>query len=273
MASAVTPAQEVEVEDGRVVYHALGDGPPLVLIHGLAGSTRWWSRNIEPLARHFRVIALDLIGFGESRGGAFVLAKAADVVCQVLDRLQIPRAHVIGHSMGGTIAFDLALRRPERIDRLVLVDAAILGPGSTRRGYVFGLMRQSRHLPLRFVPVLLRDVVRAQPRALMEGANGLFSLSLWERVPEVAVPTLLVWGEYDTTVPPAVGRDLLARLPHAQLVVLAGGGHNPMWSCAEEFNHAVLDFLLAPAAGAASVAPATCAPGPSLAPGATEPRV
>lgn len=242
----------VDIAGRRLAYGRAGEGAPLVLIHGLAGSTRWWSRNIEPLARHFDVIALDLLGFGGSRGGAFVLIEAAELVRGLLDQLGIHRCHVIGHSMGGTIAFDLALRWPERVDRLVLVDAAIFGPGSTRRGYAWGLVRQSRHLPLTFLPLLLRDALRAQPRALVAGAGGLFTLSLWERVPELNAPTLLVWGEHDTTVPVAVADDLHARLPRSELVVLAGAGHNPMWSRAEEFNRAVLHFLGLPRDGLVS---------------------
>ena len=112
-----------------MVRKDVGTGPPLILLHGLAGSARWWARNIPALSRSFRVIAIDLPGFGASpRGHRLELDGVVDQLVGTMDALGIDRASVIGHSMGGLIAGGLAADRPERVERLVLVDAAFLSP-------------------------------------------------------------------------------------------------------------------------------------------------
>jgi pimeloyl-ACP methyl ester carboxylesterase len=115
-----------------VVSEDLGAGPPLILLHGLAGSARWWSRNLPSLSRFFRVIAIDLPGFGASHRGHWLdLDEVADQLVATMGQLGIDRASVIGHSMGGLIAGGLAADHPERVDRLILVDAAFLSLGRT----------------------------------------------------------------------------------------------------------------------------------------------
>ena len=104
-----------------------GDGPPLVLIHGLSGSGTWWKRNLPALSATFRVTAIDLPGFGSSHPDArLILDEAPAQVAALMGELGIERAHVMGHSMGGLVAAGLAADHPARVDRLVLVDAGFL---------------------------------------------------------------------------------------------------------------------------------------------------
>src|SRR5215218_11424304 len=114
-----------------LAHEVAGSGPPLILLHGLSGSSRWWSRNVPVFSRSFRTYSVDLPGFGESRGVRWsrlddIADRLADwIVCEDLSR-----AHVAGHSLGGAVAARLAARHPDRIDRLVLVDAAIRPQGT-----------------------------------------------------------------------------------------------------------------------------------------------
>jgi pimeloyl-ACP methyl ester carboxylesterase len=227
-----------------IAYQTAGTGAPLVLIHGLSGSGRWWAKNLEALARQFTVYIVDLIGFGRSRGRhPFVLGEAADYLARWLDRLGIERASVVGHSMGGVIALDLAARYPERADRMVLAaPPALPAPGYLR--HVPGLLRALRHVPLGFLSVLAYDAARSGPRTLTSAAAQLLAVSTAE-LERVEAPSLLVWGEHDTLVPRAVGRELCQRLPRAEMVLVPGAGHVPMWERPVHFNQLTLMFLTA----------------------------
>ena len=242
---------DVTVERGRVdvggvpiSYQAAGQGPSLVLMHGLAGSGRWWVRNVGPLSRHFRVYTIDLIGFGQSRGRhPFVLEEAGDLLAGWMARLGIARAAVVGHSMGGLIAIDLAADFPGRVDRLVLVSAAALSPGRIHGRHALDLLRAVPCLPLGFYPILVADAWRAGPRTILKAARELLGTDVRPKLARIATPTLVVWGRNDTLVPLSVGEQLCAAVAGAKLVVLDRAGHVPMWDQAEAFNRSVMDFL------------------------------
>src|ERR1044071_6257325 len=105
-----------------VHYEVAGQGPAVVLIHGLSGSGRWWAYNVPALAQHYRVYNVDLVGFGRSRGQSLVLQEAAGWLIEWLQVAEITRAHLVGHSMGGYIATGVAAMAPQMVQRLVLVD-------------------------------------------------------------------------------------------------------------------------------------------------------
>jgi pimeloyl-ACP methyl ester carboxylesterase len=223
-----------------------GEGPPLLLLHGLSGSARWWERNIPALSAAHRVIAVDLPGFGGThRDSRFVLEEAAAGLASLLDDLGIERAHVVGHSMGGLVAGGLAADHPARVDRLVLVDAGFisLDPGLARRAA--GLAAAVRWSSPSLLPVVLRDAVRAGPVRLVGASVQLLQTDWTEKLARIAAPTLVVWGEHDTICPLRIGEGMVERIPGARLRVIAGAAHNPMWERTAEFDRAVLDFLAA----------------------------
>ena len=238
----------LDVGGARVHFQTGGSGDPVVLVHGLSGSGRWWRRNVAALARQFRVFVVDLVGFGRSRG-PFVLAEAADVLAVWMGRLGLARAHVVGHSMGGYIAAALAVEAPERVGRLVLVDAAAFPLGWRPVRHAVRLVRAVRYMPPTFLPVLAADALRAGPRTLLRAAREVVDTDLGARCGQVRAPALVVWGEHDRVVPPAVGERLAACLPDGELAVIGGAGHNPMWDRPEAFNRVVLGFLTRGAAG------------------------
>ncbi|MDQ4078560.1 MAG: alpha/beta fold hydrolase [Chloroflexota bacterium] len=236
--------EHIEVGSATIYYQVAGAGEPVVLVHGLSGSTKWWAKNIEALARHFRVHLIDLIGFGGSQGRSrFVLSEAAGVLAEWMDQIGIEPANVVGHSMGGYISAELAADFPGRVDRLVLVDAAGLPFGYNYPKHAFGLLRVLRHLPFDFWPVLVQDAYRAGPVTILDALRQILFSDLRVKLAQIEVPALVVWGEHDTVIPVAVGETLSHSLPHAEFIVLDGAGHNPMWDRPLAFNRALLHFL------------------------------
>jgi pimeloyl-ACP methyl ester carboxylesterase len=224
-------------------YGVVGDGPPVVLVHGLSGSTRWWRRNVPALAAHFQVYVVDLAGFGESRGSPFALAEAAELLAGWMDAVGIERASLAGHSMGGYVVADLAATEAQRVDRLLLVDAAVLPFGRTYVQHAFGLLRESLHLQPAFLPVLLGDALRVGPFMLWAAAQEIMRADLRSKLPHIHAPTLIVWGARDNVVPPTLGRALAGAIPTSEFAVIERAGHNAMWDCPDAFNRLALRFL------------------------------
>lgn len=237
------------VRDGTsdIYYQASGSGDAVVLVHGLSGSSRWWRRNVEALGERFRVYVIDLMRFGRSRSKSrFVLTEAAASLVGWMDRIGLERASFVGHSMGGLIVADLAGGHPDRVERLVLVDPAVLLVGRSYLGHVVGLARAIRRLPMDFYPVLFTDALAAGPQTILQAGLELVSTDVTERLSQIRAPVLIVWGERDTAVPLSIGQRLRDVLPRSRFVVIKGAGHNPMWDRPAEFNRIVLDFLSAP---------------------------
>src|SRR5215211_2050878 len=172
----------------------IGNGDPVVLVHGLAGSSRWWSHNLERLGARFALHLVDL----PRRN--FALVHAHVWLADAMAEAGLARAHVIGHSMGGAIALRLAAEQPRRVDRLVLVAPGGLATGRSFVGHAVPLARALRRLSPEFVPLLAGDVR--------------------ELLGSVSAPTLLVFGGRDTLVPPSLGEMFRAEMRDARLVVI-----------------------------------------------------
>ncbi len=236
---------------GNYRVHALhaGTGAPLVLLHGLAASSRWWRYNVPALSEHFRVHAPDLVGFGRSRARTLAPAipEMARLLWQWLDARQVGKTHLIGHSMGGQIAIHMATRQPARVQRLVLVSAA----GIPRE---FSLVAAARLLaeiisPRRwgnpaFLPTVATDVLRAGPRSLLRAGLHILRDDVRPLLPQIKAPTLLVWGRQDPLTPLVHGQEMANAIPDAKLVVFEDAAHMPMVDRPEQFNREVLNFLL-----------------------------
>lgn len=227
-----------------LAYEAKGSGEPILLLHGLSASHRWWSQNAPVFARSYRVYAIDLSGFGDSRThGVFDLDQAVPQVIHWMDTLEIPRATVIGHSLGGLIAAMLAAQEPSRVDRLVLVDAAMLAfdPGLGRRA--LGLVRSLRWTPKRHIPMMAEDALRANPRAMSQATLQLLTTDGRSDLERITAPTLIIWGDHDTIVPLSVGMQLHTLIAGSQLVIIPGSSHTPMLDRPQRFNEEVFRFL------------------------------
>jgi pimeloyl-ACP methyl ester carboxylesterase len=191
------------------------------------------------------VYLVDLPGFGSMRRFAshFVLTSAANWLLQWMEAIHVQQAHLIGHSMGGYICIQLAAHRPQAVRRLVLVSPAGLPTGRSLPGYAVPLLIAIRHMKPGFLPTLFIDGLKAGPRTLLRAARDLLTQDVREDLKLITVPTLLIWGENDTLVPPVFGEILHKEIAHSSLHILKKAGHVGMFDSPHEFNTAVLKFL------------------------------
>jgi pimeloyl-ACP methyl ester carboxylesterase len=244
--------REVRVSGHPIRYEVAGEGSePVVLVHGLSGSTRWWSPNVPALAEHHRVYLVNLPGFGvmRRRRQRFVLTEAASWLLAWIEALGLEKAHLVGHSMGGYLSLKLATRRPDVVRKLVLVDPAGVPSGRTMLGHLGPLLLAARYGKPNFLPVLARDALYAGPFTLLRTARDLLAEDVRGDLRKIGMPTLLVWGERDTLIPPSVGDLMRAEIPGSRLLVIEGAGHNPMFDRPEAFNVALLAFLAGESVG------------------------
>ncbi len=272
--SAGAPGAFIDADGLRLHYVEAGEGDPVLLIHGFGASTFSYRFAIPELAQHYRVVALDLKGFGYSErptSSDYSLTAQADLVGRAMDRLGIERAAVVGHSMGGAVAMRLALRHPDRVSRLVLVDSATerhmaraLLPGRMlvlfvpiiatltvhRRAFRRFALRNAVHDPAHVTPEVVEGYMR--PTRFKGYARGMAALLAGRGHDEplalerIAQPTLILWGEHDRWLPPSEGEALAKSIPNAQLVLVRGAGHLPLEEQPDESNKALLEFLREP---------------------------
>ena len=227
-----------------IAYEEHGSGPPVLLIHGLGVSARYWRPVIGPLATQFRVFALDVLGFGGSQPAApFTLSAAAVTIRSWLDVAGLERVDVVGHSMGGHIAAALAANAGDRVRRLVLAAPATAPVRIRLRDAPLRLLSAIRYLPPRLIPLVLRDVWRAGPSTMSRAAAQVSRTSLMHEVHRIGAPTLIIWGAHDHLYSVSTGEALAREIPDARLVVLPHAGHNIMWNEPAQFATLVADFL------------------------------
>lgn len=232
--------------NGRPVrYRESGAGDPVVLVHGLSGSTLWWARNLPALAERFRVLSVDLPGFGAMwrHRRDFVLPAAADWLHDWLIAMSLDPVHLIGHSMGGHICLRLAADHPATVRRLVLAAPAAIPTGRSVAGYALPLLRAGRHMRPSFLPTLAFDALRSGPRMLLRATRQLLAEDVRHHFASVRSPTLIIWGANDHLVPPDHGPILQAAIPDSRLIILPRAGHVVMYDRAAEFNRHVVAFL------------------------------
>lgn len=242
-------AQSCGVGPYRVHWVETGSGDEtLVLVHGLSGSSRWWQRNIPALAERYRVVVPDLIGFGRSRypGALPAMPDVADVFAGWMDAACQGRVHLVGHSMGGHLAVHVAARYPERIGRLILVDAAGLPRPLTMRAvvrWVYEIAPPKQWGDPAFLPVIWGDALSAGPLAVAQGLRNILRDDVRPLLASLRPPTLILWGVGDTIVPLEHARIFRDTIPGARLALIPDAFHNPMVDQPDAFNRLVLGFL------------------------------
>lgn len=251
---------DVRVGPHTIHYLVKGDGPPLVLVHGVAMRAEDWAPLYRTLARTHRVYALDLLGYGRSdkpKDADYSVGMQSEVVRGFMDALQLRQADVIGASMGGWVALKLAAEYPQRVRRLVLISSGGFKFETTLHERSFSArnldeLRASLALQTDRAGLLpdfvLRDflrlskqkawVVRAAMRSMLQGRELLDG-----NVQRVTMPVLLVWGTADRIVPFRVAAAMQKEMPQAQLVALRGCGHLAMIECRAEALPPIVEFL------------------------------
>jgi pimeloyl-ACP methyl ester carboxylesterase len=263
-------ARQLSVEGTRIRYIDEGRGIPVVLLHGLGASMYAWRKNIAPIAAAgFRVIAFDNRGFGfsDEPSTGYDNASYARLTVALLDSLHVAEAVLVGHSMGGAIAAQVAIDYPPRVRGLVLIGAAglgarepllfrvarwpVVGPGVLGlrgRGLTARLLKSTYADPGK---VTEADVDQYDAPVAQEGYGRALRAVLREfrfdglagQLDRIAAPTLVLWGEQDRLVPLTLGRALAAGIPRSAFLSVPHAGHSVQEEAPDEVNRLLLKFL------------------------------
>ena len=262
-----TPVNYVDIGEG--------DGTPVVLVHGLAGQWQNWLENIPRLAQERRVLALDLFGHGASGmpKGKITIPGYGRSVQAFVEQLGLERVLLVGNSMGGFVASEVAIQAPEIVDRLVLVSAAGISNANVFRAPALTIGRlagtvavwtAARHRSLASRPVtrhlaialVARHPARLAPDLVWEGVmkgsgkegfddafRACIEYDFRDRLGEIESPTLVVWGEKDAILSVRDAQEFERLIPDSRKVVMEDTGHVPMLERPIAFNELLMDFL------------------------------
>lgn len=262
-----------DIDGVRIHYQEKGAGAPLVLIHGFMASTFAWKDVFEPLARQFRVIAVDLKGFGFSGKpeGDYTRRAQGELVVHLLDQLKIDRAILCGSSMGGEVAMNAAVRHPGRVSALILVDSLgvtvngggsvtpgitqwpVIGPAlaalaltsdslvrdGVRQNFYNDSLVTDEQVASYYRPLKTRGGQRAV--YLTRGQAGLDPVE--PAINTIKQPTLIVWGAEDELVPLEAARRLNSLIVGSRLAVFDKCGHLPQGETPERFVNEAKNFI------------------------------
>ncbi len=241
--TCIVSAQEFRAGRLRLFYGESGRGAPVLLLHGLGASSRWWFPLFPELtAADYRIVAPDLPGFGRSPGRPLPFDEAALSLIELADRLGLDEFFLGGHSMGGAVAAQMAADYPSHVRRLVLINSAGIWRAAGQRA--FGrLLQPWSWCPPWFYPTLIGDMLRAGPRSLMAASRYLRLYDIRPTLERVRAPTLIIWGEQDRLTPLDHGRDMARAHPNARLEKIPGARHLPMVSEPETVARLMLEFF------------------------------
>jgi pimeloyl-ACP methyl ester carboxylesterase len=259
-----------------VNYAEVGEGDPILFIHGIAGCWRNWLENLPYFGRGHRAIALDLPGFGDSPMPSWdvTMANYGRLIHDFCERLGIEKvAALVGNSMGGFIATEAVIEEPERFDRLVLISAAGVSFAewqgrsfdaaarifkaaipmmsgerrvywTTPRGRKIAFGRLFRN-PNKLRPELLAEQVRPglQAPGFSDALGAIWGYDTRERLPEIEIPTMVVWGLNDQIVPVEGAIAYHRLIPHSRLEIFERTGHLPMLERPQRFNPLLEQFI------------------------------
>lgn len=261
----------IEIASGLTIHYIdlnqNGD-PVLLMLHGLGATGESWQLQFPPLVDSgFRVLAPDMRGFGKSSypGGSNDPGQMAHDMVEFLEHLRIKTSHLIGISMGGTVALQLILNYPSLVESLVLTNTfAKLRPDKVSLWFFYlarlilvhtvGINRQADYVASRLFPdaqqaelreLFIAQILQANPHGYRSTLRSYSRYDLSDQVREIKVPTLIVTGEKDSVVPPAAKAELANQLPNAQHVIIPDAGHAIIVEQPEAYNRVLLDFLQA----------------------------
>jgi pimeloyl-ACP methyl ester carboxylesterase len=269
--------QTTQIKGHTIFYIAKGEGKPLLLIHGYGAGIWVWEKQIEILSQTCRVYALDIIGHGFSDRPkiAYTAESYIYFLKDFMDGVGIERATLIGNSMGGGIAWAMAIFFPERVDRLILINSVPPDVLDQVRNESFRKLVTIKNIPLlpylliagrsknsvkRILQECVSDIKLITPEVLnrqhhlskikgstwvlhstFKHAEGAFKFK--DHLSRIHHPTLLLWGDRDLIFPASVGESLHRMIPSSKIQLIKRSGHIPMWETPEEVNQAILSFL------------------------------
>jgi pimeloyl-ACP methyl ester carboxylesterase len=248
----------------EIAYDRVGDGPPLVLVHGAGDDARAWRPQMDALADEFTLVAWDEPGAGRSSDvpAGFTLADYAHWLASVIADVGLGAAHVAGLSWGGTVALELYRHHPELVATLILLDTYAGWKGSLPPEEVRTRVAGAREMlaapvdpvlpglfagdpPPEFVPLLEAMAADVRRESVAVVLSIMAEADQRDLLAQIAVPTLLVWGELDARSPLTVARQFEREIPGATLVVIPGAGHFTSLEAPEAVNRALREFCRA----------------------------
>ncbi len=253
---ASTSKQEWIVQGVPTRLLAAGQGPAIVFIHGTGGSGKVWFNQLRRFEADYRVLAPDLPGYGRTPLPDFI--RSVDdypaFVLALLDALGLSQAILVGNSMGGRVALQLALDHPERVAGLVLINSSGLklpgiptvnvretDPADFAAKLFYRAPGDSRAaLAERFVDTPEQQQAR---QTMLRLTAGPLRHDMQDRLGEILAPTLVIWGEGDRIIPPVYANTFAAAIPEARLAMIERAGHVPMLERPGAVNEAIARFL------------------------------
>jgi 3-oxoadipate enol-lactonase len=258
---------KVQANGLTINYEVHGTGEPLLLVNGLADDLSSWASQVEPFSRRYQVIIFDNRGIGQTDkpGGGYTTADMAADAVSLLEALHIPRAHILGVSMGGMIAQEIALRYPERVNKLLL--CCTCSEASEANTRLYRIWQETA--PILGLPQMMKEVLiwcftpeffqehRQAAQETEEALTGisqpveaylsqLYSIQVHNatsRLAGISAPTLVLGAPNDLIFPPFQSRQLHEGIPGSTLRFTEHGGHAFLWEASDEFNQAVVEFL------------------------------
>ena len=241
----------------RLAVSVAGDGPLVLFLHGIRGNRGNWSAQVKTFSKGFRAAAWDARGYGDSDDydGPLQFDHFTGDVLRVAEHFKAPKMHLVGLSMGGRIARNVALRYPERLHSLTLISST---PGfdalSTEDVRRF-ITERSSQTPQGLKKLLGSRANSAAYGQLLDSVSRIHEISYQKTlhasvaqdraapIEKIRVPTLIIAGAEDTVYPPELARDMAKRIPGAELLMFERTGHLANLETPDHFNKAVLDFL------------------------------
>jgi len=254
------PTEKVAVVFSQNIhYFEAGQGPAVILLHGLGGGKEIWMASFGALAAQYHVYAIDQIGFGHSDKPLldYKIATFADFLQGFMQAQNIPKATLVGNSLGGWIALDFAVHHPGTVEKLVLVDSAglpwtqafpaDLNPSSVAemRAMLESVFYDKKILTDDVVLQAFTNHVRSSEAYTIQRTMAGWAAPQFEdtKLASIHAPTLVVWGRQDVLIPLVSGEKLRDGIPGATLVLIEECGHAPEIEKPVEFNRALLEFL------------------------------
>jgi pimeloyl-ACP methyl ester carboxylesterase len=263
--------QVVRTGGVEIAYQRIGEGPPLVLVHGAGDDGRIWQPQLAALANEFTVVAWDEPGAGRSADppAKFALADYAHCLAAVVEDVALGPAHIAGLSWGGTVAQELYRHHPGLVATLILIDTYAGWSGSLPAEEVRARVLGAREMlaappeefdltfpglfagdpPAEFVSLLEEIAADARPESLARQISIMAETDQRDLLPQIVVPALLIWGELDERSPVSVAHELQQAIPDTELVVIPGAGHLSNLEKPEMINEAIRKFCRARSLG------------------------
>ncbi len=276
-------SEKISVAGVVTNYVNAGKGPPLLFLHGLGGSWKDWAANLPAFASKNQVIAIDFPGFGDSEKPevGYSIEWLTDIVEKFLQERKLDGVNLVGHSMGGLVALNLATRPNSRVKKLVVADVVGIGDKAEFLSYALTKKILGPETRWEFLEGTLRDELKSMIESFVKGQKPKTAREFFESLPKVPITgtpflpmtpnvqltasiidfdirpklasiyqsTLILWGAKDSVAPPQDASLLQKGIRHSSLIFFPTSGHSPMIEQPEPFNREILKFLQAPDSG------------------------